>query len=60
MVVNGNMITEETVNISSKEVACDGGNGQLGHPKVFLHINNDNQVVCPYCSKKYVYKSQKS
>lgn len=42
--------------VQKKEVSCDGGNGRLGHPKVFLHLDEDNKKICPYCSKKYVYK----
>jgi uncharacterized Zn-finger protein len=25
----------------------------LGHPRVFLHIE-DHEVVCPYCSRVYI------
>jgi uncharacterized Zn-finger protein len=34
-------------------VACDGGDGALGHPRVFLRIPAE-QVMCPYCSRLYV------
>ncbi len=46
----------ETINVSEPQVACDGGGGALGHPRVFLHIDTDagNQVTCPYCSRTYV------
>jgi uncharacterized Zn-finger protein len=47
----------EVIKVSSKEVSCDGGKGSLGHPKVYLTFapGKDN-VVCPYCSRKYVLK----
>ena len=32
---------------------CDGGDGALGHPRVFLHIEG-HDVMCPYCSRLYV------
>jgi uncharacterized Zn-finger protein len=35
-------------------VACDGGGGQLGHPRVFLAIDETNQVACPYCGQIFV------
>jgi len=40
-------------------VACDGGNGPLGHPRVFLHVDPDkgNGITCPYCSRVYVLKA---
>ncbi len=46
----------ETIEVSEPQVACDGGGGALGHPRVFLHIDTDagNSVTCPYCSRTYV------
>jgi uncharacterized Zn-finger protein len=45
----------ETIEVQSLEVACDGGGGALGHPKVYLHIDqNQGSIVCPYCSRTYV------
>ena len=38
---------------TSASVACDGGDIALGHPRVFLHIE-DQSVMCPYCSRLYV------
>lgn len=35
-------------------VACDGGGGALGHPRVFLEMGQDDFVVCPYCDRRYV------
>jgi len=45
----------EVIEVQSLEVACDGGGGALGHPKVFLHIDQDRgEITCPYCSRQYV------
>jgi uncharacterized Zn-finger protein len=47
----------EIIPVSSLEVACDGGGGPLGHPRVFLHINPDaGMITCPYCSRTYELK----
>ena len=48
----------ETIETITTEVVCDGGNGPLGHPRVYLHIDHDNgnQITCPYCSRTYVLK----
>ena len=43
----------EILHVDERIVACDGGNNALGHPRVFLHIE-DKQVLCPYCSLLYV------
>ena len=49
----------EVIETNKKEVSCDGGKGSLGHPKVYLTFPVDsNEVVCPYCSRKYVLKKQ--
>jgi uncharacterized Zn-finger protein len=43
----------ETINVDQRTVACDGGDGALGHPRVFLYIE-ERSVMCPYCSRLYV------
>jgi uncharacterized Zn-finger protein len=43
----------EVIDVNDRTVACDGGNGGLGHPRVFLRIA-DREVMCPYCSRLYV------
>jgi uncharacterized Zn-finger protein len=44
----------ETLTVDTATVPCDGGNGPLGHPRVFLHFGDEPEVVCPYCSRTYV------
>ncbi|EKV26881.1 hypothetical protein C882_2105 [Caenispirillum salinarum AK4] len=56
MTQKGNTITE-TIETDRIDVACDGGNGPLGHPRVWLHIRPETRdIVCPYCSRQYVLK----
>jgi uncharacterized Zn-finger protein len=43
----------ETLTVHSRVVACDGGAGALGHPRVWLRIV-EAQTFCPYCSRLYV------
>ncbi len=43
----------EIIHVGSRTVACDGGEGALGHPRVFLFIEHES-VMCPYCSRLYV------
>ncbi len=54
------MDTEEQKNmlvkVNKKKVFCDGGSLSLGHPRVYLNMGSNNEVVCPYCSKKFVYE----
>lgn len=48
----------ETVYTEEEIVACDGGKGPLGHPKVYLEVQAKGEVTCPYCSKHFIYGKQ--
>jgi len=47
----------ETIEVAQKVVACDGGNGPLGHPRVYLNMGEKTQVDCPYCGRLYKLKA---
>ena len=50
----------ETKIVSDWRIACDGGEGGLGHPRVWLQIPREHGwVECPYCDAKYVHESAK-
>ena len=44
----------EIIDVDSGTVACDGGKGPLGHPRVFLNMEGKGQIDCPYCSRRFV------
>lgn len=45
----------ETQIVHSRRIACDGGEGALGHPRVWLSIPEDKGwVECGYCDKRFV------
>lgn len=46
----------QTVKVTKKKVSCDGGEGSLGHPKVYLEIGEQGKIECPYCGKNFVLK----
>ena len=54
------MITPpETVRTTSARVACDGasdirGGAALGHPRVWLQIDEKGYVECGYCDRRFV------
>ncbi len=64
----------EPVHAASASVSCDGdgesqgnshGNPQgnshgnpNGHPKVYLKIGDSGEVVCPYCSRRFVLMAE--
>lgn len=43
----------ETIVVETEVVACDG-DGPLGHPRVYLNLGEAGEVVCPYCSRRFV------
>ena len=46
----------EIVETDNTRVACDGGGGALGHPKVFLDVARTGHAKCPYCGTEYRLK----
>jgi uncharacterized Zn-finger protein len=44
----------ETIVVRSKRVACDGGGGPLGHPRVYMEMGEDDFVECGYCDRRFV------
>ena len=46
----------ERIEVETHSVACDGGGGVHGHPKVYLEMGADSEVQCPYCNCFYVLR----
>ena len=45
----------ETETVTKTRIHCDGGEGALGHPRVWLSIDNDTGwVECGYCDNRFV------
>jgi NADH dehydrogenase (ubiquinone) Fe-S protein 6 len=48
----------ETFRVASRRIACDGsGDGipaALGHPRVWLEIDDSGFVDCGYCDRRFV------
>jgi len=59
--------TRETVKVHTHPVCCDGASGiravagatpaALGHPRVWLEIDERGFVDCPYCETHYVLEN---
>ena len=55
------MITPpETALVTTARVSCDGASAlrgaALGHPRVYLQIDEHGYVDCGYCDKRFVLK----
>ncbi len=49
----------ETIYVKERRVACDGGGGALGHPKVWYSLE-DGEAECLYCDRTFVYAPDKA
>jgi uncharacterized Zn-finger protein len=50
----------EQVAVGARELNCMGAAPPFDHPHVYLDMGNDTQIICPYCSTLYVYRSDLS
>ncbi len=49
----------ETEITEAWRVACDGGEGALGHPRVWLSLSHETgEVECGYCDKRFIHVSR--
>ena len=51
--------TPEISFVSTPRVACDGAaetHAALGHPRVYMQIDEKGFVDCGYCDKRFVLK----
>lgn len=50
--------TPETILVRVNRIACDGSGADvppaLGHPKVWLEIDESGAVDCGYCDRRFV------
>lgn len=49
----------ETVTVRTRRVMCDGasdipGGAALGHPRVWLEIDDRGYVDCSYCDRRFL------
>jgi uncharacterized Zn-finger protein len=46
----------EVIVVTTPKVACDGGGGALGHPKVWYDMSEEDHVECKYCDRVFALK----
>jgi uncharacterized Zn-finger protein len=44
----------EVIRVSSHRLWCDGGEGALGHPRVYMEMGEAHFVECGYCDRRFV------
>jgi len=40
--------------VKDRVVSCDGGGGALGHPKVYINLDQPGPKACGYCGLRFV------
>lgn len=40
------------------QIACNGGSGALGHPKVYYTFDGQEEVTCGYCDRLFTKHNQ--
>lgn len=43
-----------TIKSHDRIVSCDGGHPRLGHPRVYLNLD-EGQNECNYCGQKFIH-----
>lgn len=43
--------------VDVKQFECIGAEPPFDHPHVYLDMGSDDQIICPYCSTLYRYKT---
>ena len=46
----------EIIETDDTRVACDGGGGALGHPRIYLEMGERKFAECPYCDRRFVLR----
>jgi len=44
---------EPVKKVKARIVMCDGGGGPLGHPKVYINLDQPGDHVCSYCGRGF-------
>ncbi|KAJ3013798.1 hypothetical protein HKX48_005518 [Thoreauomyces humboldtii] len=40
--------------VNARRVSCDGGGGSLGHPKVYINLDQNKEAhACGYCGLRF-------
>ncbi|MGH1404687.1 MAG: zinc-finger domain-containing protein [Alphaproteobacteria bacterium] len=42
------------IDVHADGVSCDGGDGAMGHPKVWYSFDGQETVECGYCDRLFV------
>ncbi len=55
--INNQVNNLVAIQVNSRKISCDGDDDKSKHPLVYLNMDKDDSVTCPYCGKHYFVKS---
>ncbi|XP_053958378.1 NADH dehydrogenase [ubiquinone] iron-sulfur protein 6, mitochondrial [Anastrepha ludens] len=44
------------IEVTERVVYCDGGDANLGHPKIYINVDKPGPQICGYCGLRFVKK----
>lgn len=48
----------DIIETTTEQVVCDGNGDTNGHPRIYLNMGDNTEIVCPYCSRKFILKGK--
>lgn len=58
---NPSVSPPEIIYIAGDTAACDGGDGPLGHPRIYMTVDSEtHEAVCGYCDRLFIKDPQKA
>ena len=53
-------LVHDVIRVETTVVSCNGESTKdpSGHPLVYLNMGDEGHVICPYCSREYVFVDQ--
>ncbi len=53
-----NDVGVDQIRIGVHEFECIGAQAPYDHPHVYLDMGDENEIICPYCSTRYLFDAK--
>ena len=48
---------QKPIAVKGRTTYCDGGDGPLGHPRVYINLDKPGNKACRYCGLRFYQES---